>query len=261
MPAFGETRASELNTHMIHEYIAKRQKAKGKNATINRELEVIKRSMTIGFRCDPPKVIRQMYIPMLPENNIRVGFLDDAGYLRLRDALPEHLRAIFVVGYHVGNRIGELLGLQWQQVDLISKQIRLNPGTTKNGKGRTMPIYGEMLPWLKMAHETRDKMCPNVFQYEGRAIGEFKKSWRSACAVAEVPGLLFHDLRRSAIRNMRLGGVAENVAMQISGHRTRSVFDRYDIVSDRDIIDAAAKMDARFGVELWERKVGCGGMI
>ena len=98
-----------------------------------------------------------------------------------------------------------------------------------------------------MVHEMRDKNCPYVFQNEGKRIGEFKKSWASACPCAEVPGLIFHDLRRSAIRNMRLAGVAENVAMQISGHRKRSVFDRYDIVSNRDLIEAAAKMEARFG--------------
>ena len=132
-------------------------------------------------------------------------------------------------------------------MDLSIKQIRLNPGTTKNGKGRTLPIYGEMHAWLSMAWETRDKKCPFVFQQEGKQIGEFRKTWASACQRAEVPGLLFHDLRRSAIRNMRLAGVQENVAMQISGHRTRSVFDRYDIVSNRDLFDAAAKMEARLG--------------
>ena len=74
---------------------------------------------------------------------------------------------------------------------------------------------------------------------------DYRKAWASACKRADVPGLLFQDLRRSAIRNVRLAGIPENVAMEISGHRSRSVFDRYSIVGARDIRDAAEKMEGR----------------
>ena len=111
-----------------------------------------------------------------------------------------------------------------------------------------------------MAWEMKDKSCPYVFQNEGRQIGEFRKTWASACKRAEVTGLLFHDLRRSAIRNMRQSGIQENVAMQISGHRTRSVFDRYDIVSSRDLAEAAMKMEERLGKSLGTILGTVGGM-
>lgn len=253
LPTFGQMRAADFTTHDVKRYRARRLDAGAEPATINRELEIIKRSFVLASKCDPPKVLRVVHVPMLEEDNIRTGFLEDAGYIRLRQQLPEYLRALFVVGYHVGNRLGELLRLKWPQVDFEHSEIKLLPGTTKNKKGRTLPIYGEMLEWLQMAKDVVDARFPNcqyVFNHDGRRIVEFRKAWKSACTRANLPGLLFHDLRRSAIRNMRLAGISENVAMEISGHRTRSVFDRYNIVSSRDIKNAAEKMDQRLKASL-----------
>lgn len=247
-PAFDGIRVADFSTSYVKGYIAKRRSQGASNATVNRELEILERALRLGSQCDPPKVSRVVHVPMLVENNVRTGFLDDEGYLRLKQALPEHLRPIFIVAYHVGNRLGELRSLRWDQVDFRNAQIVLNPGTTKNKKGRTLPIYGEMGEILKMEREVRDAKYPNchfVFHREGELIGDFRKAWATACKLARVPGLLFHDLRRSAIRNMRLAGVAENVAMTISGHRTRAVFDRYSIVGARDIQQAAEKLDER----------------
>jgi integrase len=80
-----------------------------------------------------------------------------------------------------------------------------------------------------------------VFQLEGEKVGDFRKSWNTACTQIETPGLLFHDLRRSAVRNMVRAGISERVAMTISGHKTRNVFDRYHITSQDDLREAAQK--------------------
>jgi integrase len=155
-------------------------------------------------------------------------------------------RPLFVVGYHTGARRGELTRVQWPQVDFAANRIRLNPGETKNDEPRTLPMYGEMREWLLMAKEARDLNFPDclwVFVENGCRIQTFRKAWTSACDRAGVPGLLFHDLRRSAVRNMVRAGIPEKVAMAISGHKTQSVFQRYNIVSERDPRDAAAKME------------------
>jgi integrase len=247
-PAFGKVRATALNTSRLKHYMAVRLEAEAAPATVNRELEFVERALRLGAQCDPPKVVKVIRVPSLKEHNVRVGFLDDAGYLKLRDELPSYLKAIFVIGYHVGARLGELLGLRWKQVDLANSQIVLDPGTTKNEKGRTLPIYGDMKEWLLAQQAERDAKyptCPFVFAHGGHRITEFRKAWASACDRAGVKGLLFHDLRRSAVRNMRLAGIPENVAMQITGHKTRSIFDRYSIVGGQEIQDAAAKLEKR----------------
>ncbi len=246
-------RAADLSTHHIHRYIDERQQQGASNTTINRELQVLKRALTLALECDPPKVARAPYIRLLPENNVRTGFLDDKQYVKLRDELPEYLKPIFVVAYHLGNRLGELRYLRWDQVDLDRNQIRLNPTQTKNKKGRVLPIYGEMRQWLLMQKTIRDIKYPEypcVFHNEGRPIVDFRKAWYSATKRAKLQGIVFHDLRRSAIRNMREAGIPENVAMAISGHKTRSVFERYNIVSDRDIKQAAEKMEHRLNESL-----------
>jgi integrase len=245
LSAFGEIRAADFGTAHVKRYIENRRKEGASNATTNRELAIVKRAFHLAMQCDPPRVLRMPHIPMLEEHNVRTGFLEYDAYVRLRGELPRDIRPVFVIGYHTGARIGELKSLRWEQVDSSASRITLNPGTTKNREGRTLPIYGEMIDWLRIEKEIRDTQfpaCPHVFRRGGKPVRNFRKSWAEACKRAAVPGLLFHDLRRIAVRNVVRAGIPEKTVMQISGHRTRSVFDRYNIVSDRDLDLAAERM-------------------
>ena len=246
LPPLGEIRAADFGTSEIRRYIATRRRESASNASINRELAILKRAFHLAAESDPPRVIRIPHFPMLEENNVRIGFLEHEAYTRLRDALPAEVRLLFIVAYHVGCRRGELLKISWSQVDLAAKRIRLEPGTTKNKEGRTLPIYGEMVELLQLEKQIRDATapdCPFVFQRRGKPVRNFRKAWDAACRAAELEGLLFHDLRRTAVRNMVRAGIPEKTAMAISGHKTRSVFDRYNIVNDRDLTEAALKME------------------
>lgn len=162
---FAHIRAADLSTQHIHRYLDERQRRAACNTTINRELQVLKRALALALECDPPKIARAPHIRLLPENNVRTGFLDDKQYIKLRDELPDYLKPIFVVAYHLGNRLGELRALRWEQVDLERKEIRLNPTQTKNKKGRVLPIYGEMLQWLLMHKTIRDTKYPHCRWY------------------------------------------------------------------------------------------------
>jgi len=126
---------------------------------------------------------------------------------------------------------------------------------------RTPPIYGEMRHWLAMQKEERDRKrpaCPLVFHYLGRPIESHIKGWKEACRRVGVPGLLFQDLRRSAVRNMERAGFPRKLAMSISGHKTEAVYRRCDIVSPEDLKIARAKME-RY-VEQQQAETAVGGL-
>jgi integrase len=248
VPAFGEIRAAEFSSSHVKAYIRARRKAEAANASINRELAVLRRAFRLAAAEDPPLVMRVPLIPHLPEENVREGFLDLDGYHKLLLALPDRLKLVFIVGYHTGARVGELRNTRIEQVDLKARQIHISRKTTKNKEAHTLPIYGDMAPAIEMAIEERNQKFPDCpwlfFDDEGRQIGTFYKAWSSACERTGVAGLLFHDLRRSAARNMDRAGIPRKVIMQITGHKTESMFLRYRIVSDRDLKEAAARLDS-----------------
>jgi integrase len=150
-------------------------------------------------------VLRDFYIAMLPENNVRQGFLQDENYNALLAALPEHLRALVAVAYETGIRKGQLRQFQWCQVDFERRVIVWHANQTKGGVTHDIPFMGEMESRLRESfkrHQDECPKCPCVFHFEREQIADFRKSWATACALAEVPGLLFHDLRRTAGRRL-----------------------------------------------------------
>jgi integrase len=249
VPYFGGRRMMALTTADFRTFAAARQEAKASNAEINRELAIVKRAFRLAVQAG--KLYHVPHVPMLRENNVRTGFLEREQFDAAREALPEELRGIVTFAYFCGWRIqSEILPLQWLQVDRDAKTVRLEPGQTKNAEGRTLPYsqLGELSDVIEdqwLAHErliAKDELCPYVFHREGKRIKNFRKAWQAACEVAECPGKLLHDFRRTAVRNLVRAGVPEKTAMQITGHKTRSVFDRYDIVNEADLRVAIGKL-------------------
>jgi integrase len=251
MPAFGKVRAAEFTTSHVTRYIAHRKREEAANATINRELAFLKRAFHLGAETDPPRVVRVPHIQLLPEHNVREGLLDVDGYRRLLEELPNYLKLLFVVAYHTGVRSGELKKIRIAQVDLAGKEIHISGRTTKAKEGHTLPIYGDMGPWMEMGIAERDAKFPQCpwlfFNEDGKQVGSFRKTWTSACKRAGVPALLFHDLRRSAVVNMDRAGVPRRVIMQITGHKTEVMFTRYRIVAAADLKQAARRMETYLG--------------
>jgi integrase len=238
---FSGMRVTEITTARVKEYAEKRMHKGLTNASINRELAALKRIFHLASQCTPPKVGQVPFIPMLKESNTRKGFFEHEEYLALKNALPSHLKPLVTFAYHTGWRSGEILGLTWDKVDLKQGTIRLDPGETKNEEARTIYMDDVLMEEMRVLHSNRRLGCPYVFHRGGQPFKEFRKSWKTACRAAGLKGRLFHDFRRTAIRNMIRAGVSEGVAMKISGHKTRAVFDRYNIVSDQDLKEAARK--------------------
>ncbi|MGD9853258.1 MAG: tyrosine-type recombinase/integrase [Nitrospirales bacterium] len=247
--SFATFRAHDITSTHISRYIERRQQEGTASGTINRELSGLKRMFNLAIKQTPPlvKPYTLPQIPKLKENNIRTGFFTHEEYQILRGFLPDHVKIPFLIAYWTGMRSGEILALQWDRVDLDHKLIYLAPGTTKNDQGRTIPLADEVIHGLKQwwrISRLKYPSCPWVCHYKGTWLRKIPpRTWKEACRKAHVPEKLFHDLRRTGVRNLIRTGIPERVAMAISGHRTRSVFDRYNIVNEADLVQAREKLN------------------
>lgn len=230
---------------------------------INRELTVLKRMFSLAIQSG--RLLHKPHFPMLRENNVRAGFFERGHYLSVLPHLPEAMRPVVTFAYVTGWRINsEVLPLQWRQFDLKAGEVRLDPGTTKNLEGRVFYLTTELKKLFADQRKAADRIqrrkemiLQHVFFHDGiTKAGEvaflaghaispsgFYHAWCRARVKAGCPGSIPHDFRRTAIRNMVRAGVPERVAMKLSGHKTRSVFDRYNIVSDGDLRDAARRLE------------------
>jgi integrase len=245
-PKLGKLRAADFGSAEVRRYKAARRHEKAEAATINRELSILKRAFSLGSRHEPAFVLHNPHVEKIPEDNVRTGFLEIADYKKLLAELPPYLKLALVIAYHTGCRLGEVMALRWQDVNLAGKEITIRAEKAKNKRHRTLPIYGEMTDAIRQQRAERDEKYPRLewvfHDGGGNRLLTFYKAWKSGCDRAKLDGQLFHDLRRSAVRNMVRAGIPEKIAMAISGHRTRHVFDRYNIVTDKDLAAAAEQM-------------------
>lgn len=265
-PFFGGRRMNTITTSDLRSFIVHRQKPikqedgtekpGASNAEINRELAHLKRMFSLAIQAG--KLLAKPHFPMLEENNVRTGFFERDQFEAVRSHLPPHMQPVATFAYLTGWRVySEILKLEWRQVDLQAGVVRLDPGSTKNGDARVFP-FGDALPELrdtlerqwqytKATQEKKNKIIPLVFHRNGYPMVNLTCSWRKACEAAGCPDRIPHDFRRTAVRNLVRAGVPERVAMMLTGHRTRAIFDRYDIVNEGDLQTGIAKLGAAAG--------------
>jgi integrase len=262
-PFFGDARVTDITSDRIDEYVDVRKRQGASNSTVNRELAALKRALKIGYRMRKVQYVPPM--PRLAESAPRRGFVEQQQYQALCEHCPElWFRSLLAVGYTFGFRKGELLAMRVQQIDLLNHSLALDPGSTKNDEGRTVKMTQEVYALLTECVRGKNP-DDHVFTRDTEPVRNFRGLWYALCEKAGLgkwvkgpdkierwEGLIFHDLRRSAVRNMVRRGVSERVAMMISGHKTRSIFDRYNIVSEKDLTEAASRIEAGAGAPpLW----------
>jgi len=272
---FGAMAAVAVSEDATDTYIARRLKDGAAPASINRCTQLLGQAFKLAIR--RRRLQMAPYIRHLSEKgNVRQGFFAYAEFKRVVEHLPDHLRDFARFAYITGMRRGEIASLTWTDVD--DGDLRLRAEDAKNGESRGLPLEEELAEVIERRRAARlvkkaggvIMTAQTVFHRDGLPILEFRKSWKTAACMAGVGtlvcrkckgavdadykcakckktwkrddlkyvGRLFHDFRRSAVRDMVRAGTPESVAMKISGHKTQSMFTRYNIASDADMRQA-----------------------
>ncbi len=251
-PFFGGRRMANITTADTRRFVDQRQAAGASNAEINRELGTLKRMYSLAMH--DGTLLSRPHIPMLAEHNVRTGFFNREQIEAVLAHLPAPVQPVVRFAYLTGWRVqSEVLTLEWRQVDFTAGTVWLEVGTTKNQDGRLFPF--DVLPELgevlrdqrgvtSQIEQAQGRIVPWVFHRAGKRIASFYTVWASACRAARCPGRVPHDMRRSAVRNLIRAGVPEKTAMLLTGHKSRTVFDRYDIVNEADLRVAVRKLGA-----------------
>lgn len=233
----------EVDTARLRRYIQSRREQGRAPATIKVELSFLHRAFALALREG-----RIGSIPPFPEikvENARQGFFEQADLEAVAVHLPAYLQDVVRFAYLTGWRKQEIIGLTWAEIDLAGRVARLAPTRSKNKRGRVLPLEGDLWEIVQRRGSQRvykGMIVPYVFHYRGQRIASIDYAWHRACEKAGVRGMVFHDLRRSAVRNLIRAGVSQHIAMQVTGHQTASVFHRYDIVVEEDIRQAQEKV-------------------
>jgi len=207
-PFFKSHPVRTITTDLLYQFIERRQNDGAKNATINRNLSLLRRMMSLARR--EGKLGQAPYFPMLKEDNIRKGFLTPSQFIKLREAMPEHLRPLVTFLYFTGCRIGAALAITWSQIEAEKGrfQLRIEGNQTKNEEPILLPLPLELNEVLK-------KLPRKGKLFDARNL---RKSFQAACVkvglgvetgpeVWQYKGLLLHDFRRSGVRNLIRSGV------------------------------------------------------
>lgn len=241
--------ARAITAEALQKYADERLKA-AKPATVKYELAILRHAMKGRLNPRPT-------FPEIEVRNARTGFFEQEEFAAVVKELPAEIKRIAVVAYYTGWRKNEILGLTWARIDFEHEVMRLEPNTTKSDKGRTFP-FGD-LPQLAGALRAQrafteevqrqvSAVIPWVWHREdGSRICKIDEAWKAARKRAGCPGKLFHDFRRTAVRNLVRAGVPEHWAMALTGHETPEVFRRYSITNEADLKQGVQRLAALHG--------------
>lgn len=243
----GSKDASQLGLADVEAYRTARRRETSKRGsppawgTLDRELELLKRLLGYGVKCRRLSMNPLADVKLLNKSNVRRNVITPPEFDALLAAADQRIKCLLVMAFDTGCRIGELLTLRWEQVDLDGGSIQL--WDTKTDEPRKVYLTDRAKLWL----EQQPKNSPRGWVFSNPKTGErlfdVRKSFHTAAKAIGRPELWFHDLRRSFVTRARRAGIPESVVMRMSGHKTPMVFRRYNIIFDSDVQDAAKQLD------------------
>ena len=250
--AFGNAKASQIKPGNVEEYREKkvlRTHCRGttyRPASINRELEVMRRIFNLAMREDKVEKNPCWKVTRLPEKNARDRVLSPEELNILLNSLPQHAADIVAVGYHTGMRAGEILNFTWDRVNMKEGFFRLEPEDTKTREPRHVYFNGVVREILERLGKVRSISHNRVFTYRGRPLKSIKTTLANALKETGIKDFHLHDLRHTWTTNARKAGVDRTVIMKLTGHKTLSMFTRYNSVDEADAKQALQLMDGYF---------------
>jgi len=264
---FGPMRAASITADLVTSYKAARLDEGASMSTANYELSVLRKALNLAI--DANRLSTRPKISTPKVDNARAGFFEPDDFAAVLTYLRPPLRPVMRFAYLTGWRVpSEILRLTWDRVDFAAGVVSLEAKQTKGKKPRQFPFSA--LPELQSLLEeqraatttlerTLGAIIPYVFHHRGgKPIVSYDGAWRSACRLAATDGKtgavapiirprvlnrIAHDFRRTAVRNLVRAGVDESLAMKLTGHATREIFDRYNITNDADLRAGVAKLD------------------
>lgn len=233
----------QITPQRIEAYQAARLKAGKARATVNREVRYLLRGYRLLF--DAGEISYVPKVKLLEGENVREGFVGVADFgAVLAEIENDDTTDIIEFLYNCAWRSGEAKKLEWSKVDTAEWVVRLARKNSKNKKPRTLVLVGDLKDIIMRRLAKRLPECPFVFHRDGKPIKSFRRAFKSACRNVGLDDTVPHDMRRSGVRNLRRAGNDEHDCMEISGHKTRAVFDRYDIIDEDDQRRALERQEA-----------------
>lgn len=240
-----DRKAVSITTDDLSDYGRQRVKGGASDSTVNRELAALKHAYRLALHAN---VIHAM--PSFPErrkepeprSNIITSKQAAAIRAYLMNEEPAYADC-FDFAMLTAWRKSQVLSLEWEHI--TEDAIRAPGAITKNERAHVLPINDALREIIERRRAARMLGSSWVFcRKSGEKIGDFEKVWTAACSAAGCAGTLFHDTRRTGVTTLAKAGVPEGLIMKISGHKTRSVFDRYNISNLADIKAALDKVSA-----------------
>ena len=242
VPFFGARILGEISPADVEAFRAQRTKRDGGKAstqTINGDHAVLKHCLNIAVRRGLLVSNPAARVPMPNPHNERDRVLSAEEWTRLYEAAKPHLKPVLLLAYQLGQRLGEIVRLEWNRVDLRRGFITLRAIDTKSHTARQIPMTPDVKVTLQQLARARSLATRHVFLYQGKPLQGFRSAFATALEEAGVVGFRFHDMRHCAATNLRRAGVDTTTAMQLIGHTSPQMWKRYNHIREADLAHAA----------------------